>query len=105
MITKYDAHWVGGGYGLPVRFATKLEIPRQNPGVKILRLAFRFEVAYVLDERGQIQFPAGWLHCVDMHTKQGRLIGPKDLTVADNTPYAETWRGAFHDRTKESLAV
>jgi len=105
MITKFDAYWVGNGYHYPTRFYSKRDIPKQNAGIKSLRLAFRFEVSYVLmNIEGEILMAGGkWMPVNDFYTAQGRIIGPRDLSAADNTAFCGVWRGAVTERIRENL--
>lgn len=76
-------------------------MPRFNPGVRPVLVAFRFEVAYVArDQNGAVLMPDGnWLPTFDFRLNQfGRVMGPQDMACADNSPMAEAWRNACVDK-------
>jgi hypothetical protein len=101
---KTDAIWIGRDK--PERYALKKDIPPQNPGVRAIRVEFRFEVAYILmDERKRVKFPCGWGQAVEFWTSQGHLIGLRDLAAADHTKYQEVWRGCVDNLIREELGL
>ena len=89
------ATWTGTGYIKPKRFASKTQIPPQNPGVVPILLKFRFEYAYILrDENGMVLMPDGkWMPTFDFYLNEfGRVIGPQDFQAAFAEPFEKAWR-------------
>lgn len=101
MITKFDATWCGNGYPLPQRWQLKKNMPQfAGPHIKAVRIAFRFEVAYVqMDSSKRVLMADGqWLPLFDFYLNSfGRVLGPQDSSCADNTKMAEAWRNACAD--------
>jgi hypothetical protein len=105
MITNIDAKWVGFGYAKPQTWARKMDMPRFSPGVRAVRLEFRFEVAYVAINQDNEVLMAGngglesWCPIWDFHLNGfGRVIGPQDMAAAVHTPMAEAWRNCVAER-------
>lgn len=105
MITNYQATWVGE-MGLPQKWGFKNQMPKFNPGVKAVRIAFRFCVAYcAMNERNEILVQNGnWMPCFDFYLQpHGRTIGPCDATAANGTVRDEAWRNACFDKRMSQL--
>jgi len=105
MITKFDATWVGSGYDYPLRWHLKKDLPPMNPGCVSIRVAFRFEVAYIIiDENKRAKMTNGWMPLWDFHFPAfGRVVGPQDFMAAEHTPMAEEWRISAQERRSDQI--
>jgi hypothetical protein len=99
--------WIGYGREKIKRFFYLKDIPSQ-PGIGITPIKINtglHGICYALKHGDKIQLENDEWVKVFQATLQthGAVIGPHDAEAAKNSPCADVWRGAFHQRNIEKL--
>jgi hypothetical protein len=98
--------WIKGDYDYPKRYARKGEIGKLDCHKKAVRVCFRFEIAWIVinSENKVLMENGSWMPTWSFYLlANDHVIGPQDMSVADNTPLREAWRNAAVDLRRDQM--
>jgi hypothetical protein len=86
-------------------WAYKKDMPQVRINETVLRIQFRFSIAYCILCGSNIKLTNGdWMPIFQaILITPGRVIGMRDLTTADQKPWAEEWRGALGEKIQAQI--
>lgn len=89
-----------------MRYGRKSDIGKFNAGCKGVQIQTRFErVWMVFDQYGSVYMSDGsWMPCFEFFLVGfGNVVGPRDISTADNTAMQEAWRSAANAKIQDEI--
>jgi hypothetical protein len=103
-----SAKWCGTGYDKPATWAFKKDMPALNPGVTAILVEFPFECVFVQrDHEHKVLMADGhWMPVLEFYSVEfGRLLGPRDMSAGEHTPYCKVWRELIAGKIYDELTM